>query len=89
MAVGRIKDPVLKVFSNDYPTPYVHNGSFLMDTNVKLAEMGLVYAITFTFLTWPPVIYLLWMLLLLTQRCSMTAQMRSDTRRTTSVKERA
>jgi len=23
MAVGRVKDPVLKVFGNDYPTPYV------------------------------------------------------------------
>lgn len=24
MAVGRVKDPVLKVFGNDYPTPYVN-----------------------------------------------------------------
>ena len=25
MAIGRVKDSTLKVFGNDYPTPYVHN----------------------------------------------------------------
>lgn len=25
MAVGRVKDSTLKVFGNDYPTPYVQN----------------------------------------------------------------
>lgn len=52
MAVGRVKDATLKVFANDYPTPYVSLTSWRVCMRVKpLPEMGRVLGIIFTYWT--------------------------------------
>jgi len=55
MAIGRVKESTLKVFGNDYPTPYVPFSFLFFSlcafvTNA-VPEMGLVYEIIFMSLT--------------------------------------
>lgn len=52
MAVGRVKDATLKVFANDYPTPYVSLTPWRVCMRVEpLPEMGRVLGIIYTYST--------------------------------------
>jgi len=60
MAIGRVKESTLKVFGNDYPTPYSpFYSDFVLIANT-VSEMELVYEIISMLLTSPQDTFLHW-----------------------------